>query len=449
MVRVSRCGELQWSKYQRYPVRIGTDVFTQGYVSSERVQELTAACIDIARQLERRGITNYRAVGTAALREARNGRRVADIIRHSSGLTIDLIDGQEEAQIARAALVRAVGGLPRSALLFDLGGGTLELARVHNDRSISVPFGAARMLERYPEFNLKVPPARVAALQRTITRDLRRALGTRWQGRLAVGTGGNLEALARWAPKTRAGPPVIAMTKLGAITTRMAALDAKQREARYGLRFDRAQLIMPTLLVLAAVHEVAGIEDIVVPGTGLREGLLLQLMRSLDPRTGPRTVAAALGGNMKAADRRAVLAVQLFAALQPCHRLWPQALSPLMAAIYLHDIGLRIDTENCVPHAQYIVGHASGMGLTADVRSVAGDIVANMFGTRAQHDDVVSKLGALARLALELDACGTRRIVSVDPTTWPVALVVSARKPLPRARLAPVSRLLGARIRRG
>ena len=129
---------------QRYALRLGSDVFACGRLSANTIAELQAIFSDIAARLARYGVTRYRAVATSALRDAQNASAVVEALRASSGVVLEVIDGNEEARLMRRALLRAVGEPPSGMLLIDLGGGSLELARGPLQRSVSLPFGTVR-----------------------------------------------------------------------------------------------------------------------------------------------------------------------------------------------------------------------------------------------------------------------------------------------------------------
>ena len=97
------------------------------------------------------GATRIVAVATAAMRDARNGQLFMDRIRRELGIRVDIIDGREEARYGFAGAVR---GLPvSSGLLFDLGGGSMQVSRFRSrrlGRAVSLPLGALRLERDVP-----------------------------------------------------------------------------------------------------------------------------------------------------------------------------------------------------------------------------------------------------------------------------------------------------------
>src|SRR5690606_15946577 len=126
-VELTSSGRVVSSDYQRYPVCLGADVFSRGRVGKARETALLAAFRDMRERMGQKGVERYRAIGTAAMREAKNGNTLVEGIQRASGIRLEIIDGAEEAALARQALVRAVGRAPGDSVLLDLGGGTLEL----------------------------------------------------------------------------------------------------------------------------------------------------------------------------------------------------------------------------------------------------------------------------------------------------------------------------------
>ena len=95
---------------------------------------------------------------------------------------------------------------------------------------------------------------------------------------LAVGTGGNLDVMARLMPIRGCPVPAIDVSRLSAFATRVGAMTAAKRVREFGVRADRADLMVPAVLVLLALVDVFQINALVVPGTGIRESLLHELV---------------------------------------------------------------------------------------------------------------------------------------------------------------------------
>ena len=139
------------------------------------------------------------AAGTSALRDAANGPAFIRRVRRELGITIRTLSGLEEA---RYGFLGAVGGLPvEDGALFDLGGGSLQVARFRQRRllgAFSVPLGGAARVGRVPEVGPADRPREIRRL-REHAREVLDAAGVRALSarRGLVGTGGTLRNLAK------------------------------------------------------------------------------------------------------------------------------------------------------------------------------------------------------------------------------------------------------------
>ena len=112
---------------ERAAVRLGHNAFTKRMLDEKTIARAVRAFRQFRDAMDQHGVTAYRAVATAAAREARNSRKLLERIKRKTGIEVDVITGEEEAQLVCEAVFRALGAdlLPR--VIFDLGGGSLEL----------------------------------------------------------------------------------------------------------------------------------------------------------------------------------------------------------------------------------------------------------------------------------------------------------------------------------
>ncbi len=330
MVRVSPLGALVNAKFRRYALRLGTDVFAHGEVGKVSTQKLVRVFKDIAARMRRRGVESYRAVATSALRDAKNRRAIVRRIRKVSGLRLEVVSGLEEARLSRDALAAALGSVPPATLLVDLGGGSLEIQRAASPLGRSLPFGTVRLMQTYPALQTPLDRHGIETVARFITADLARRLVGRAGAPLAVGTGGNFDALARLVPAKTGCFQGIDVKRLKSFAVVLGRLTPAERAHRFGLRPDRADVILPAALVITALVRIFAIKRFVVPGTGLREAVVHELAERTPAARRAHALAQARGGN----PRLAQLAEQLFLLLTPLHHLWPPARLPLLAAAH-------------------------------------------------------------------------------------------------------------------
>lgn len=264
----------------RVPVRLGWGAFLAGRLEEDAVDAAVDALAAFRRALDRHRVVRCRAVATSAVRESTNGPELVARARQQAGVDLEVVSAEEEV---RLVWIAARDRLPTAGLwlVADLGGGSLELALVDRARihwMVTHPLGTVRLL---------------AAMDRAGGGAAGRALldervgglalpsipgAARLDGVLAVG--GNAEALADLAgvPAAPDGMRSLPLASLHGAVRALAARTVAERVDVLGLRKDRADVIFPAALVYERIALLTGASALLVPGVGVRDGLLLDLV---------------------------------------------------------------------------------------------------------------------------------------------------------------------------
>ncbi len=289
-------------------VRLGEGLHETGRLSEPAMDRAIAALQGCVGRLARRQIRSVRAIATEACRQAANGADFIARARAETGLTIDIISTREEAELALescAPLLRPAGlrDIGRRALLFDIGGGSTEIAWVRLCSAgcpqdapeligyISLPVGVVTLAERFQ------PVAQTRAGFEAMVDDVAaRLLGfdavhrigqeIRQGGVRLLGTSGTVTTLAgiALALPRYSRPAVDGVVLTG--PEALAALEDLQALGRDGLAAhpcigpERAEFVLPGCAIFAAIHRLWPAQEIVVADRGLREGMLLRMMRA-------------------------------------------------------------------------------------------------------------------------------------------------------------------------
>lgn len=450
--------KIEQLSYDRVPLRLGHGVFLTGRLDEDMVDLAVETLRKFHEKMEDANVDRYRAVVTSSAREADNGPELVRRARSEAGIVIDAIDGSEEARLVRLAVQRALPLERKRALLMDLGGGSLELTELDRGPepmfSTSLEIGTVRLLESFLGHGAKP----VSKDQETLLQEyLERMLAPVWPalGKRAyeavVGTGGNFEVIAELCPAKGHSSRAIDVNKAQAILPRMAKLTPPERRAAYGLRADRADVIVPALYVLLAVARAARANFVLVPGVGLKDGLLAEVVekhfRVWDYRGEENDVfqaALQLGKRYQFdeahAEQVSRLSCDLFDALEPLHQLGAKARLQLRVAALLHDVGDFIHFASHHKHSQYIIESSDLMGFSPGERVVVGCVAryhrralpspSHVSFKKLSNDDRarVRKLAALLKLADALDREHRSKVrrISVDIGKHAVTLRVRA-----------------------
>jgi len=379
---------------ERFSVRLGHRVFLERRLDPPTIVRAAEAFRHFRRMLDRYQVNSYRAVATSAAREARNRQVLLQRIRRASGIRLEIIGSDEEARLVRHAVVQALGDQMEPRLIFDLGGGSLEITLLHAEgveSSFALPLGTVRLME-----SLNLGDRITREQQRSLRDRVLATLVSAWPDppeladSIVVGCGGNAEALARitsGAPLR--GVPVLHMGLLKRLLPEILRLDVRGRMKAFGVRRDRADVMPVAAVIFATLAEWLDLRNVLVPGVGVREGILRDLAVSLlrrRPSAGEarrarlllasaRDFAATLRCDTRRAESVRSLAASFFEQLAPLHGLPPELHLPLELAAVLHDVGRVVNPEGRHKHGEYLVRHGRLPGLSAPERELVGCLV--------------------------------------------------------------------------
>ena len=133
----------------RVPIRLGADVFLNNIISKENIDRLQDTMLAFKLLMKSHKVVAYKACATSAMREAENGKEVVKDILKKSNISIDIIDGNEEATIIAATDINDYIDKDRNYLYVDVGGGSTEFSIFHNATKItskSFKIGTVRLL---------------------------------------------------------------------------------------------------------------------------------------------------------------------------------------------------------------------------------------------------------------------------------------------------------------
>ncbi len=279
-------------------VRLGEGLDATGALSNAAMDRAILALRSCNARIGRRPMRAIRAVATEACRQARNGPAFLARVRRETGLPIDMISPREEAELALESCAPLLRGGERRALVFDIGGGSTELAWVRLEDGArpgligyaSMPLGVVTLSERYgaaafTPAGFEAMVAHVAARLAPFEAVHCIGLETRAGGVCALGTSGTVTTLAGIAldlPRYRRalidGTVLTRAAADGALAT-VLALGADGLGAHPCVGADRVPYVLPGCAVFEAIRRVWPIENVIVADRGLREGMLLRLMR--------------------------------------------------------------------------------------------------------------------------------------------------------------------------
>ena len=251
----------------RVPLRLGFDVFETGEISKAKVKMLMQTLKAYQHLLEAYQIKHVYACATSAMRDARNSKDIIRKVKLETGIEIKVISGQEEASFIYENHVAENLDSDHSYLYIDVGGGSTELTFFANGSLVSKEsfnIGTIRLLKN------QIKEKAWDDMKDYVKKNIKSALPS-----IAIGSGGNITKILSMS-KTKEGKP-LSLDLLKDYYKELSSVTLEDRMHMYGLKEDRADVIVPALLIYIQVMKWANIDAIYVPKIGLVDGLIHHL----------------------------------------------------------------------------------------------------------------------------------------------------------------------------
>ena len=254
--------------FLRVPIRLGEDVFTKKEISREKKQQLIDAMQGFSHIMKAYLVTDYRACATSALRDANNGKDIVNTIVKESGINIEIISGEEEAEIIyEAGSFDNVMDKSRNYLYVDVGGGSTEVVVYSNQHKItanSFQLGTVRML--------------VDAVTEDEEQRFKSWLKEIYKKHTPlsiIASGGNINKIHKMLGKRE--KECLNYTETKVLYDRLKELSYEERIKNFKLKTYRADVIIPALKIFLDICEVCNVNEIYVPKVGLVDGIIHHL----------------------------------------------------------------------------------------------------------------------------------------------------------------------------
>lgn len=269
---------LEIIKNIRVPLRLGEDVFKTGRISPEKMRRTEEAFIELFQIFVEYNVTDVRATATSAMRDSHNGKILSQKIFQSTGIKIEIISGTEEAELILNAVQGQIDLSRKTSLLMDIGGGSTELTLVRKGEILatqSFNVGTVRLLADQSNEELK----------RNIQRHAKDML-TFIHAHLPVekinsfiGTGGNLRRIGKIRKKIIGKSSEIALVdEIVHMEDSISSMTYVDRIRRLELDQNRADVILPAIMLTLELMRKLKIKEINLPKVGLKEGVILSLL---------------------------------------------------------------------------------------------------------------------------------------------------------------------------
>ncbi len=251
----------------RVPLRLGFDVFDKGEISAIKVEKVLKTIKSYKLLLDVYEVKHLKACATSAMRDAVNAPEIIKKVKAETGIDIHVISGQEEASFIYENHTADDMKKDESYLYIDVGGGSTELTFFSDGKMIfkeSFNIGTIRLLKNQ--------------VQESLWDEMKEFLRNKTKGYhhvTAIGSGGNINKIFSLS-KRKEGKP-LSLELLRDYYKEFSTLSLPQRMSLYRLREDRADVIIPALLIYINVMRWTDADEIYVPKIGLADGLIHNL----------------------------------------------------------------------------------------------------------------------------------------------------------------------------
>lgn len=247
----------------RVPLRLGEDVFTQGHIGEDRKAHLLEIMRGFRHLMNAFNVTSYQACATSAMREALNGEEIVEYIRENTNIQIDVIGGQQEADIIFASGLDEFISVKTTYLFVDVGGGSTELTIFSGGKRVdsrSFPVGTVRLL--------------ASKVDKKVWDDMKKWLKFQLLSHtptVVVGSGGNISKVQRMLGKKEKEP--MNYTEIKVLYDYIDSFSMEERIHQLRLNPHRADVIIPALKILLTVMKCCKIDQVLAPKMGMVEGI--------------------------------------------------------------------------------------------------------------------------------------------------------------------------------
>ena len=253
--------------YNRVPLRLGFEVFSDGLISDAKTEHFIKTIQAFKLISEVYGVKELRACATSAMREATNGKKVQKRIRKETGVNIEIIDGEEEANIIFSTFLLIAFDKSVPFIVVDVGGGSTEISVFEKGSKIagkSFQVGTIRILKN------KVADSLWQDMGKWLTSNVDLTSPHK-----VFATGGNINKLHKLLDKELID--TILVKEIKEVHSIMQPMTVEERILKYQLKEDRADVIIPACEIYLFIANYLNCNEYFVPKIGLSDGIIYNL----------------------------------------------------------------------------------------------------------------------------------------------------------------------------
>lgn len=387
-------------------IRLAQHLDEEMRISSEGLAKAINCTKLFYRAGEMYGVTDWIAIATAAVRQARNQAEIIRALAEETNVSFRVLQGDEEGRYGYLGVINTLD--IQDALLFDIGGASTELMHVEKRRLlqvVSLPYGAVNLTSRFKDVPFDRQGDEIYLFMQ------QQFLAIPWLAKLQnlplVGLGGAARALAKLDRSKndqlfkRIHGYQIARNSLSKMYQELKSSPLKDRKKIKGLSKQRADILVAGFATVEALADQISAQNVIVSRSGLRDGIAFEYMFRDKPEPVVQSVLEhslanfqkLFGVSRNIATVVTDAALYLFDSLRQVHRLNEFERKILRVTSQIESCGCYINTEKWTRHSAYLTLYSHLHGLQPAEYERIADL---LYG---KNDPTIRQLSLLIRLA--------------------------------------------------
>jgi exopolyphosphatase/guanosine-5'-triphosphate,3'-diphosphate pyrophosphatase len=278
-------------------VRLGEGISATGCISEAAIERAIAALAICRDKIKSKKARRLRLIATEACRAASNAEGFRNRVAAETGISLEVIDRETEAALAVIGCSPLLDAKGRGAILFDIGGGSTELVRIERDPHVanatprikdwmSIPLGVVTLAEHFG--GRDVTPQSYAAMIAEVAKHVAPFAAEHSKDLTdmhLLGTSGTVTTLAgihlnlHRYDRRRVDGIWMNDAEITATVARLLRMSYHERSANHCISVERADLVLAGCAILDAIRNAFPLPRLRVADRGLREGMLVEMMR--------------------------------------------------------------------------------------------------------------------------------------------------------------------------